>query len=347
MAGKRSPSKKTLSKKNRKFFGIAEWYGQLYRSMSLEGAQRLAVVPSKHELCPYFGQVPALAPRKGENLNCNKAGGVCSIRNFRTGEDGGIDFSRSPISATCPNRFLERGEILRHIGSKILQTDNPKFAKEIPFLKRHGELHVDEESVPDVEPVDDLTGNDIDAADDLTDPTDPKREDVGKIDLVLVNPDKRDEWCAVEIQAVYFSGAKMSSDLKLIRAHTGNDLPGPAAGRRPDFRSSGPKRLMPQLMIKVPTLRRWGKKMVVVVDQPFFGSMACMERVDHISNSDIVWLVVKFDDGGPGSTAELKVVEMVLTTLEESIKGLTAGRPTSLQEFQDKISTKAAPSFPV
>ena len=45
--------------------------------------------------------------------------------------------------------------------------------------------------------------------------------------------------------------------------------PSPNAVRRPDWRSSSAKRLMPQLQIKAPTLRRWGTKLAVAVDMPF------------------------------------------------------------------------------
>jgi hypothetical protein len=61
---------------------------------------------------------------------------------------------------------------------------------------------------------------------------------------------------------------------------------------------------MPQLLTKVPTLRRWGKKMAVVVDAPFFHSMGTMERVKDVSNSDIVWFLVDFvEDPGGGRRA--------------------------------------------
>src|SRR5262249_29127554 len=68
-------------------------------------------------------------------------------------------------------------------------------------------------------------------------------------------------WCALEIQAVYFSGKSMGREFAAIAQHEGLAIPFPAAHRRPDYRSSGPKRLMPQLQIKVPHCdgggRRW------------------------------------------------------------------------------------------
>ncbi|WP_419915094.1 NotI family restriction endonuclease [Hoeflea sp.] len=117
-------------------------------------------------------------------------------------------------------------------------------------------------------------------------------EDVGRIDMVLAKSnapkDHPMQWCAVEVQAVYFSGNKMSVEFDSLIASKGVAKM-PVENRRPDYRSSGPKRLMPQLQIKVPTLRRWGKKMVVVVDASFFESMGEMATVNELSNSDIVW----------------------------------------------------------
>jgi hypothetical protein len=276
----------------------------------------------------------ALGPKSGK-LNCTKRGGVCSLRNFHEPTAEG-DLSFGPITATCPNRFLEQGIVIKHIAELLLGTDAPLFAKELPFLKRPKSALAEaavEETLEDAE----LEDSGL---------LDSGSEDVGRIDLVLVNPNDRDKWCAVEVQAVYFSGAEMASDYPDILAYSGNGVPLPAKGRRPDFRSSGPKRLMPQLMIKVPTLRRWGHKMVVVVDEPFFDAMDPMEQADHISNCDIVWVVAKFDDSLGVSAAPLTVAKTVLTTLENAVKGLTAGQPTTLPEFEEKLDSKTAAAFP-
>jgi hypothetical protein len=117
----------------------------------------------------------------------------------------------------------------------------------------------------------------------------------------------------------------------------------PAKLRRPDFRSSGPKRLLPQLQIKVPTLRRWGKKMAVIVDAAFFNSLGPMEHVDHVSNADIVWCIVTYDENQTGLTAPLRVSALVNTTLESAIVGLTAGKPVTKPEFEQRIEQKIEP----
>jgi hypothetical protein len=115
-------------------------------------------------------------------------------------------------------------------------------------------------------------------------------------------------------------------------------LPFPVGRRRPDYRSSGPKRLMPQLQIKVPTLRRWGKKMAVVIDRSFFDSIGEMGHVDDLSNCDIAWFVVKYEEDS--KIAILKRDFVRYTTLEKTVEGLTGGTPVSLREFEKRIKQK-------
>jgi hypothetical protein len=96
---------------------------------------------------------------------------------------------------------------------------------------------------------------------------------------------------------------------------------------------------MPQLQIKVPTLRRWGRKMVVVVDEGFFRAMGPMDHVPHILNCDIVWLIVRYNEN-EGQQATLGLGEIRYTTLERAVEGLTAGNPVSLDEFEGRIREK-------
>jgi Restriction endonuclease NotI len=121
----------------------------------------------------------------------------------------------------------------------------------------------------------------------------------------------------------------------------------PAGRRRPDYRSSAPERLMPQLQIKVPTLRRWGRKMAVVVDRAFFDSVGEMDNVADISNADIAWFIVKFEEVAGSKYSRIIRDEVRYTTLERSVDGLTGGKPVPKSVFEERISRKmkAAPSL--
>lgn len=165
-------------------------------------------------------------------------------------------------------------------------------------------------------------------------------DEVGRIDNILAIPGTDPlRWCAVETQAVYFSGAKMQLDIDAVTAAGGASVI-PRGQRRPDFRSSAPKRLMPQLQIKVPTLRRWGKKTAVVVDSAFFDSLGPMRLEPHASNADIAWFVVACDDTTP--VRRLKKVRVHFTTLDSAVEGLTAGQPVTQEMFESRIRARLA-----
>ena len=247
---------------------------------------------------------------------CNKLGGVCSMRLYQEKPGGGIQpvkGKRAYIRGMCPVRYQENNTVAQHIGRDLLDDPSPFQVGEVGFLESTGSLDSD------------------------------PGQSVGNIDMVLAatntpihHPMK---WAAVEVQAVYFSGKEMGAELTAI-ANNGGQLAMPKEGRRPDYRSSGPKRLMPQLQIKVPTLRRWGKKMAVVVDIAFFESMGKMREVSDVSNCDIVWYLVDFVQPGPKAPFELRVVDRRLTTLENSIEGLTGGIPVAKGDFEGAIEDK-------
>jgi hypothetical protein len=161
---------------------------------------------------------------------------------------------------------------------------------------------------------------------------------------VLVNPEAGAlKWCALEMQAVYFSGMSMENDFKVMRQWTGAGVPFPKVQRRPDFRSSGPKRLMPQLQIKVPTISRWGKKVAVVVDKAFWKSLGQMRETRDLSNCEIVWFVVSFGAAEDGRFT-LRQDELHYTTLGSAVEGLTGGTPMSLERFEREIRVRLSPS---
>ena len=210
----------------------------------------------------------------------------------------------------CPRRFEEDMTVFQWVGETVLGTSTPNIATEIGFLRSED-------------------GN----------------TDVGRIDMVLANPETCTaalNWCALEIQAVYFSGRGMNEEFRSIRDYYGEQPPFPGQIRRPDYRSSGPKRLMPQLQIKVPTLRRWGKKMAVVVDKHFFGALGHMEEVGDLSNGDIAWFTVDFEEDHTNRRFRLVRDSVHFTTLERATEGLTGGAPVTLTEFEESIRSKLA-----
>ena len=84
--------------------------------------------------------------------------------------------------------------------------------------------------------------------------------------------------------------------------------------------------------------------MAVVVDEGFFGALGKMDEVRHVSNCDIAWFVVRYDETGGNAALQPSFVR--LTTLERAVEGLTGGYPVSLETFEERIRSKI-PSDPV
>jgi hypothetical protein len=165
---------------------------------------------------------PAAAPRekngKDSKIYCNKRDGVCSTRPFNKDlASGEITFGQ--ITATCPFRFIENGTIFEAIGNKVLGTPEATLIKEVTFLNR----------------VSQSNSANVISDQETEGPPSPKnrgREDVGRIDMVLVDPQLDPlNWCAVELQAVYFSGKAMSEDFAVMRKHEGDEFPFPPSPR--------------------------------------------------------------------------------------------------------------------
>ena len=299
-------------------YSIGEWYGTGFESLPPTERFQKAKIECKASAiigvpCPFQ-----------QNTKCNKKGGVCSLRQYQQVGDGPVT-GTGHIITTCPQRFLESDTIFRWVGNTLLQTNDPVVLNEIGFLDR---LRTEE------------TPKDED---------EDARDFIGRIDSVLVHPSRQPiDWCALELQAVYFSGKSMANEFRMLAEAPSETLQFPAKHRRPDWRSSGPKRLLPQLQTKVPTIRTWGKKMAVIIDEAFFASLVGLDRERHLSNAEIVWFIVGYDARPAGWT--LVPRDVVFTKLDASVKSLTGGVPLSKEKFEEQLRMKlgkTAPSHPL
>lgn len=301
-------------------FGIGEWFGKVLTRLSSAERQYYASEVLKEKKLRKAQPCPFKASK--ENAKCTKEGGVCSLRLYsyepeeKTGRAAGAPVTglQGELRVTCPYRFHEHLDVFHWVGETILGDSNPRLVGEVGFLEANATS-------------DAVSG-----------------DDVGRIDMVLVSnntgPGAPMEWCALEIQAVYFSGNAMRGEFKAFAESDVDWVIFPAGRRRPDYRSSAPKRLMPQLQIKVPTLRRWGKKMAVVVDRAFFDSVGEMDKVEDISNADIAWFIVRFEEIAGSTQSKIVRDEVRYTTLERSVEGLTGGKAVPKSIFEERISGK-------
>lgn len=314
-------------------YGVFEWFGRPVSTLNQETRKEFEKETrssSKRLPCLPQGATAEEGPR------CSKQGGVCTIRQFRKNEDG-TGTPEGPIVTVCPHRFKEGALIFEWTGREIVGVGEPWQVQEVDFLERNRH--------PEWSRVWGITEESDEASPDDREEDEDDEKDVGRIDGVLLDGAHylTDEfelrnWCALEIQSVYFSGDRMRDEYGPIANLDSPHHPFPTGRRRPDFRSSSAKRLLPQLQTKVPSLRRWGIKMAVVVDEAFFYEMAKMEEVSDLSNADIAWVVVRYEE--QEGAVHLVQEGIHLTTLEDAVIGLTAGTPVSKKEFEDRIMRK-------
>jgi hypothetical protein len=63
-----------------------------------------------------------------------------------------------------------------------------------------------------------------------------------------------------------------------------------------------------------------------------------MDSVIDVSNCDIAWFIVRYDEAG--NKASLSRDTVRFTTLERAVEGLTAGIPVSLNVFEKSLRQK-------
>ena len=265
----------------------------------------------RYGIAEWFGEPFGLMPASRRQSLARAALGrapppSCPFQSGRPpcGKKGGVCSIRSgdaqPV-ITCPRRFEEGDLIPRWLG-EIVGFSDVFLAREVPFMRSP------------------VTGR---AA--------------GRIDLVVARDNAATMWFGLEIQAVYFSGDGMRADFELLLENEEETPPPPTANRRPDWRSSSAKRLMPQLQIKAPTLRRWGTKLAVAVDLPFFQAIGGPkdEPSRDLDEGDIVWLA-------PRMTADfrLEAHHWEVLSLEASSDKLLSAETVKRGEFEGALRSK-------
>lgn len=160
----------------------------------------------------------------------------------------------------------------------------------------------------------------------------PNGKRLGKIDYVVAcldDDEKIIDFAAVEVQSVYISGKSMKGAFnEYLRS---GKIPFKPISR-PDWRSSIQKRLIPQLSLKVPVFRRWGKKFFVAVDREFFGNVPEFKRADSVENSEITWLVYPFDFDSVTEDFSMGVPQVYFSHWDDVQTALREGKEPSQTE---------------
>ena len=291
-------------------YGICEWYGSPLRTLTIEQRQGRANIA-------LGGAPPLPCPFQTGQPPCSKRGGVCSLQSYTEGADGRIgDPDGSPVTV-CPSRFEQNQLVVRWLAEIVeFDHDETMVAREIPFM--HSNL---------------------------------TEKPAGKIDLVIGrNPEGGElRWYGLEIQAVYFSGSGMTTQFEALRDDGQVLPPYPDRTRRPDWRSSSAKRLMPQLEIKVPTVRRWQSKMAVAVDQQFFAAVGgpSADPTQDLNDGDVIWLVPELVLNDDTGLFQLQRGHWEVLTLEQSTEKLLAAQTVARNTFEATLVQRLAMLAPL
>lgn len=214
-------------------------------------------------------------------------------------------------TALCPVRFLENDRIFKDVASMA-------FGPGIQFA-----------AFPEIKIL-------------RVESDDNAEKKIGKVDFLLgrLSHGVVTDFCALEVQAVYFSGTSIRPSFTAYLED--KELTSKDVTRRPDFRSSAQKRLFPQLMLKVPVFRRWGKKFFVVVDSHFLGQLPKSPAVS-LSNSELTWLGYPIRRGNPGgySLGDPDVRHSLWDDVASSLReGMAPEKDEITAELQSKLNLR-------
>jgi len=254
-----------------------------------------------YQIAEIFGHSTDNGTRKARKDQAKRA---CPFRKRRCAKGGKSDplgvcslSDGTSLATLCPNRFLEGSRIFVDVGRTVFGSGARVIAVPEVRILRIAKQGSDGQI---------------------------RSHRIGKVDFLIAKLDSRgvpSDFAALEIQAVYFSGPSVRQPFNhFMRRRVVPE----GSARRPDWRSSAQKRLMPQLALKIPVFRRWGKKFFVAVDSQFFGSLPRIKTVSSVANSEVTWLVYPFAKVGHryemGDPAEnFSTWDDVLTALREGV----------------------------
>lgn len=172
---------------------------------------------------------------------------------------------------------------------------------------------------------------------------------IGKVDYMLakLDGDVISDFAALEIQAVYSSGGGVQSAFKHFMQ---TRYAGEEGGLGVDFRSSAQKRLVPQLRLKVPIFRRWGKKFFVAIDDTFFSALPTFGTTSP-GNSELTWLAypLRMNDSSPLALSDPQIHYTEWNKVEQALEeGIPPASPTEvIAELQARVAGKGLRRLPV
>ncbi|MCK6407192.1 MAG: hypothetical protein L6Q60_14430 [Rhodocyclaceae bacterium] len=311
-------------------WGIAEWYGRDITALT-NAERKVYAQDAKKSVsevcrpCPFMG---SFIP----GFTCNKKGGICSTQKYAS--SGGSTLPTGKRVAICPSRLVTK-DVLLAIASDVLDATSVLLVREVPYSLS-------------------LVNKRSNGAPAYA----------GRIDWILVDKDNPENFCAVETQSVYMSGKSQDADFDEIERHNGV-LTAPVHFRHPDYKSSVPKRLGPQLESKARHLTNAARKTVVLVDDYVFDNMSELREVqipegnattpaekkaNMLEACEVIFAITKLEPA-----EGLSPPSFLYTTIADSRTALDAVSPMPAKQFfrtineivQAKTKATRAKVFPL
>lgn len=301
-------------------WGPAEWFG--VNVFMADEATRLALAEDAQKKYADANRgCRHLSALTGQKKTCAKEGGICSVQLYRESEEGHVEGAGIPV-AICPHRIISKS-ILNQISAKILGVEaQPVLVKEVPYS---------------ISLIKTLKSG--------------KPAYAGRIDWLLVDKVNPQNFCAVETQSVYMSGKTQKHDFESVVRNNGA-LSMPPNYRHPDYKSSVPKRLLPQLQSKAQHLYATGRKTVVIIDEFVFENMHNVREIEipptfvndplkaeahRLNASSVIFAIVSISDN------TVTLVKMLYCSIAAASDALNAVTPMSRTDFEHIVSSAVLP----
>lgn len=175
----------------------------------------------------------------------------------------------------------------------------------------------------------------------------PTTEDkiAGNVDHVIALHDNGEllDFAGIEVQATYFSGDAYRPEFYEYMAQiddSSNPQYVPNGTRRPDFRSCGDKRLIPQIRQKGDIFNSWGRDFIVILDTALWNYLPSMPEPKD-GEPNFYFFVYRLDDSGDHYNLELETIQE--TTFAQVVRRFEMddeGRPSETrykEELRKKI----------
>lgn len=295
-------------------WGPSEWFGKEVATAS--GPERLKLAKDALLASKEAGHdCPHLTALTGVTTPCSKAGGVCAVQRYSQTASGGINLAGHRV-AICPSRLVTK-DVLLEIAKKVLGlSSGVVLVKEVPYslnmtkVKKSGEPAW-----------------------------------AGRIDWLLVSESDPSCFVAVETQSVYMSGKTQDGTFNAF-INANGALTMPPEYRHPDYKSSVPKRLAPQLESKARHLSSTSRKTVVIVDEFVRANMSALVEIpvpkgyaDNPARADkhkldscqVIFAIVSLENG------LLTLSELLYCTIDAAKAALDAVGPMPQAEFEKVV----------